>query len=258
VAGEAVIGGDAEFDWGDTFAPEAMREVAHDVGLGFTGLEVSSGGFDGEGEDAAEFAEILAIELGEWPLELFDRGVFIDADGDGAIGGEPAIVGEFGDDFFEFFVPGTFLELKPEPGEFFLEDAAALDVIGEEGAVLAGDEDQSAGVLGGEGLGEIAAGSEPGDGVGPAEDECVITGVLKELGDPFVFLIDIEATGFDGRIEVVGGGIGVGWGGIVMSPVEHGAVDRELGTVGRVEILGHEGGDGTVRIVCCQGLASIA
>ena len=61
---------------------------------------------------------------------------------------------------------GRSLSWKPEPGELFLEYAAALHVVGDDSPAGAIDEQEDRAVIGAEALAKITAGGKPGDRIG--------------------------------------------------------------------------------------------
>ena len=63
------------------------------------------------------------------------------------IGGDPLVVTELGDHLEGIVVPGPLLELKTQARELFLEDAAALDVVGDDGPGRPVDEQQDRALL---------------------------------------------------------------------------------------------------------------
>jgi hypothetical protein len=101
-------------------------------------------------------------------------------------------VSQFGDDFFQIFLPRSLFELEAQTRDFLLESARALDVIGEEGAMVLVNEQKQAGRISTERAGQISAGGEPGDEVGPAEHESVVPMPGEELGDAFVVMVDVR------------------------------------------------------------------
>ena len=114
---------------------------------------------------------------------------------------------QFVDDPTRILVPRALFELKAEPGEFLLEDAGALDVIGDDRAARAVDEEHDAAHLRPEVDAEISAGGEPRQRIGPAENRGVeAVGVEKRDHSTMLFLHVLVAA-FLQRVGVVDGGI---------------------------------------------------
>ena len=58
------------------------------------------------------------------------------------VGRDPLVVAQLGDHLVRLVVPGPLLELETQPGQLFLEDAAALHVVGDDRPRRAIDEQQ--------------------------------------------------------------------------------------------------------------------
>ena len=114
---------------------------------------------------------------------------------------------EFGDRPERLVEPGPLLELEPQTRKFFLEDPAALDIVGNHRARRAIDEQQNRAVLGAEILAQVAPGGEPGDRVGPAQDDRVLLGRVEELANPLVLLLDVLAPPRQLGVFVIGRGV---------------------------------------------------
>ena len=133
-SGQAVVAGDAQVDRDDALANQAVSQVAGHVGLTFARDEVAAGRLDGQAQGSTQLAEPLPLEGGQLSAQRAQRIAFA-ADRRAAvpsqIGGDPLVVAEFRDDLVRIVVPGAFLELKTQARQLFLEDAAALDVVGD-------------------------------------------------------------------------------------------------------------------------------
>ena len=211
IAIEAVVAGHPHIDGHDALAEQAVGEVADQVGLGLAGPEVAAGRLDGQGQRSAQLAHPLALDPGQLGSDQAElRGeVGPGAAAGPAVGGDPLVVAEFGQHAGRVLVPGALLELEAEPGQLFLEHAGALDVVAEDRPAVAVDEqDDGAKVAADAALAEVAARGEPGERVGPAENEGVEAVLVEEPRDAAVLLLHIVATRGQDRVEVVGGGVG--------------------------------------------------
>ena len=103
---------------------------------------------------------------------------------------------QLGDHLDGIVVPGPFLELESQPRQLFLEDPALWTLSVNDGPARAVDEEQDRARLRAQVLAQIAAGSEPGDRVGPAQDDRVVTGGIEKRDRFAVLLLDVgSATG---------------------------------------------------------------
>ena len=110
---------------------------------------------------------------------------------------------ELGDDLKGIVVPGPLLELKTESGELLLEDAVALDVVGDDDAGRPIHKQQDRAQLRAQAATEITAGREPGDRVGQAEHHGVVAGRIQEVSEPLMLFLDVVATPFQIFITMI-------------------------------------------------------
>ena len=200
-----------------------MRQVAGDVGLGLPPVEVTAGRLDGQGQGPAELAEPLPLQAGQRPAQA-RSGVRVARPRARAgaltqVGHDPLVVAQLGNDAARIVVPGAFLELESQTRQLFLEDPRTLDVVGDHGPAGPVDEEQDRAGLGAEALAEIAPRSEPGERIGPPQDHRIVTGGVKQGGDPSLFLLHVGATQSDLALAMIGGRVGQGGERVLFGPV---------------------------------------
>ena len=126
------------------------------------------------------------------------------------VGGDPLPLAELADEPGRVVVPGPLLELEAEAGELLLEDAGALHVVADDRPAGPVDVEEDRPRLGADPLAEVPPGGEPGERVGPAEDDRVEVGFGQEPADPLVFGLDVEPAPGEVVVAVVAGRIGGG------------------------------------------------
>ena len=148
--GQAAVAGDAQVDRDDPLANQAVSQVAGHVGLAFARVEVAAGGLDGQAQGPAQLAEPLPLEHGQ-PAAESAEGIAFAADGRAAgpaqIGRDSLVVTELRDHLVRIVIPGPLLELKTQSRQLFLEDAAALDIVGDDRPRRPVDEQQDRALL---------------------------------------------------------------------------------------------------------------
>ncbi len=212
-SGQAVVAGHAEVDRYDALADQSVCQVAGHIGLALAAVEVAAGGLDGQGQRTAQLAEPLPLERGETSPQRAD-GVGLAADLRAALAGHvarhPLVVTELGDDLERLVVPRPLLELKAQARQLLLEHPRALDIIRDHRSGCAIDEQQDGGRPAAQVLAHVAAGGEPRDRFGHAEDQGILARRVQEVADALMLQLDVGSPGAQGRIAVIGRGIGQG------------------------------------------------
>ena len=187
-----------------------MGQVAGDVGLGLARAEVAAGRLDRQGQGRAEFAEAPAVELGQGQSQGAEALQLVGEAAGRGVGDDRLAVAQLVEGVAEVVLPGALLELEAQAGDLLLEDAGALDIVGQDGAGLAVGVDGDRAGLAGEPLAEVAAGGEPGERVGAGQQQAVGADGVEELDDAPVLLLDVGPPGGQGGVGVVGGRVGGG------------------------------------------------